>query len=93
MLLTFGHGTATAEQITDLIRGADVTVLVDIRTAPGSRRHPHVARAELERWLPEAGISYRWEKRLGGFRKSGPDSRDTAWREDRPAFQLRPWPA
>ena len=82
MLLTFGHGTATAEQMTELLRGADVAVLVDIRTAPGSRRHPHVARAELERWLPEAGISYRWEKRLGGFRKSGPDSPDTAWRED-----------
>ncbi len=82
MLLTFGHGTATAEQMTELLRGADDAVLIDIRTAPGSRRHPHVARAELERWLPEAGISYRWEKRLGGFRKARPDSPDTAWRED-----------
>jgi uncharacterized protein (DUF488 family) len=82
MLLTFGHGTATAEQITDLLRNADVAVLVDIRTAPGSRRHPHVARAELERWLPEAGIAYRWEKRLGGFRKAPPDSPDVVWRED-----------
>src|SRR6266566_3210216 len=82
MLLTFGHGTATAMRITELLRGAGVAVLVDVRTAPGSRRHPHVARAELERWLPEAGISYRWDKRLGGFRKPGPDSPDTAWRED-----------
>src|SRR6266487_4667180 len=82
MLLTFGHGTATAERMTELLRGADVAVLVDVRTAPGSRRHPHVARAELERWLPEAGISYRWDKRLGGFRKAAPDSPDTAWRED-----------
>ena len=82
MLLTFGHGTATAERMTELLRGADVTVLIDVRTAPGSRRHPHVARAELERWLPEAGISYRWDKRLGGFRKAAPDSPDTAWRED-----------
>ena len=82
MLLTFGHGTATAGQMTELLRAADVAVLVDIRTAPGSRRHPHVGRAELERWLPAAGISYHWEKRLGGFRKSGPDSPDTAWRED-----------
>src|SRR5216684_2201282 len=57
-------------------------VLIDVRTAPGSRRHPHVARAELERWLPEAGISYRWDRRLGGFRKPAPDSPDTAWRED-----------
>ena len=82
MLLTFGHGTATAERMTELLRDAGVAVLVDVRTAPGSRRHPHVARAELERWLPEAGISYRWDKRLGGFRKAVPDSPDTAWRED-----------
>ena len=82
MLLTFGHGTATAERMTELLRGAGVAVLVDVRTAPGSRRHPQVARAELERWLPEAGVSYRWDKRLGGFRKAAPDSPDTAWRED-----------
>jgi len=82
MLLTFGHGTASAEQMTGLLRGADVAMLIDVRTAPGSRRHPHVARAELERWLPEAGISYRWERRLGGFRRPEPDSPDVAWRED-----------
>jgi len=82
MLLTFGHGTATAERMTELLRTAGVAVLVDVRTAPGSRRHPHVARVELERWLPEVGVSYRWYKRLGGFRKAAPDSPDTAWRED-----------
>jgi len=82
MLLTLGHGTATAGRMAELLRSADVAVLIDVRTAPGSRRHPHVARAELERWLPEAGIFYRWDKRLGGFRKAAPDSPDTAWRED-----------
>src|ERR1700684_3431409 len=82
MLLTFGHGTAQDERITELLPGAGLAVLIDIRTAPGSRRHPHVARAELERWLPEAGISYRWEKRLGGFRQAPPDSPDVVWRED-----------
>ena len=82
MLLTFGHGTATADRMTELLKGAGVSALVDIRTAPGSRRHPHVARAELARWLPEAGISYRWGKRLGGFRKAPPESPDVAWRED-----------
>ena len=82
MLLTFGHGTATTGRMTELLRGAGVAALVDVRTAPGSRRHPHVARAELERWLPEAGISYRWDRRLGGFRKASPDSEDTAWHEE-----------
>jgi uncharacterized protein (DUF488 family) len=81
VLITFGHGTAPAEQIAGLLRGAGVAAVVDIRTAPGSRRHPHVARAELERWLPEEGIGYRWEKRLGGFRTAAPDSPDTYWHE------------
>ena len=80
-LLTFGHGTATAERMTELLRGAGVTGIIDIRIAPGSRRNPHVARAELERWLPEEGISYRWDKRLGGFRRPSPDSPDVVWRE------------
>jgi uncharacterized protein (DUF488 family) len=80
-LITFGHGTASAERIAELLRSAGVTMLIDVRTAPGSRRNPHVARAELERWLPRGGISYRWEKRLGGFRRPVPGSPDAAWQE------------
>jgi uncharacterized protein (DUF488 family) len=82
MFITFGHGTASAERITQLLRGAELTGIIDIRTAPGSRRNPHVARAELERWLPESGISYRWERRLGGFRRPAQDSPDVTWREE-----------
>jgi uncharacterized protein (DUF488 family) len=85
MLVTFGHGTATAEQIGTLLRDAGVVSLVDVRIAPGSRRHPHVARDEMERWLPGQGIGYRWEKRLGGRRVAVADSPDTAWRV--PAFR------
>jgi uncharacterized protein (DUF488 family) len=80
-LITFGHGTASAERMAELLRSAGVTMLIDVRTAPGSRRNPHVARAELARWLPRDGISYRWDKRLGGFRRPAPDSPDVAWRE------------
>ena len=75
-LLTFGHGTATKDEILRLLRSAGVTNLVDVRTAPGSRRNPDVAKAALERWLPSENIAYRWEKRLGGFRKLAPDSPD-----------------
>ena len=82
MLLTFGHGSASAEQMISLLRSAEISMLVDVRTAPGSRRNPHVARAELQRWLPEAGISYRWEKRLGGLRTAEPDSPDVAFSVD-----------
>src|ERR1700758_4145586 len=82
MLLTYGHGTETAERTADILRAAGVSSLVDIRTAPGSRRNPQFARTALEEWLPEAGIAYRWEKRLGGFRRPGPDNPDVVWRED-----------
>lgn len=81
-LVTFGHGTAGIEEITSLLRDAGVVSLVDVRTAPGSRRNPDVVRMELERSLPERGIGYRWEKRLGGFRKVPPDSPDVVWRND-----------
>ena len=73
-LLTVGHGTLAADELISLLVGAGVRRLVDVRTAPGSRRHPHFGRAEMARWLPEAGITYRWERDLGGWRKAAPDS-------------------
>ena len=82
MLLTYGHGVDSAERTAAILAGAGVASLVDIRTAPGSRRNPQFARAAMEQWLPEAGIAYRWEKRLGGFRKPSADNPDVAWRED-----------
>jgi uncharacterized protein (DUF488 family) len=82
MLLTYGHGVDSAERTAAILDGAGVASLVDIRTAPGSRRNPQFARAAMEQWLPEAGIAYRWEKRLGGFRKPSADNPDVAWRED-----------
>jgi uncharacterized protein (DUF488 family) len=82
LLFTYGHGTETAERTAELLAGAGITALVDVRTAPGSRRNPQFARTAMEDWLPGTGIAYRWDKRLGGFRRPGPDNPDTAWRED-----------
>jgi uncharacterized protein (DUF488 family) len=82
MLLTYGHGTQTAERTAALLQATAIRLVIDIRIAPGSKRNPQFARAELERWLPAAGIGYRWEKRLGGFRKPSAGNPDTAWRVD-----------
>jgi uncharacterized protein (DUF488 family) len=79
-LLTVGHGTADRHQLSALLRGAAVGQVVDVRSAPGSRRNPDVGRLRLQEWLGEAGIGYRWERRLGGFRRPTPDSPDTVWR-------------
>ena len=81
-LLTVGHGTASQEEFTRLLAAADVTSLVDVRIGPGSRKYPHFGKDLMAQWLPDAGISYRWEQRLGGFRKPGPDSPDVALRND-----------
>ncbi|MER7003220.1 DUF488 domain-containing protein [Dactylosporangium sp. NPDC000555] len=81
-LVTFGHGTADRDQLADLLRPAGIAAVVDVRSAPGSRRNPDVGRERLRQWLPDLGIAYRREPRLGGFRKSPPDSPDTAWRNE-----------
>jgi uncharacterized protein (DUF488 family) len=52
--------------------------LVDVRTRPGSRRHPQFGRVALTETLDAAGIVYSWEADLGGFREAGPDSPNTA---------------
>jgi uncharacterized protein (DUF488 family) len=78
-LLTFGHGTAGHEQLTTLLHGSAVRAVVDVRTAPGSRHNPDAGREALRQWLPGEGIDYRWEQRLGGFRKVAPNSPDVFW--------------
>jgi uncharacterized protein (DUF488 family) len=85
VIVTVGHGTATQDELVALLRGAEVTSVVDVRRFPGSRRHPHVARDRLERWLPAAGIAYRWEERLGGRRRRAEGSPHTGLRD--PSFQ------
>lgn len=81
-LLTVGHGTAAEQDFSGLLATAGVKSLVDVRIAPGSRKFPHFGKDALAGWLPAAGIAYRWEKRLGGFRKLPADSPDVALRND-----------
>ena len=62
-----------------MLRAAGVTQLVDVRTAPGSRRHPQFGRVALEDGLGAAGIGYRHEPALGGFRRPRRGSPNTGW--------------
>ena len=68
-LLTFGHGTAQPEELVELLRTAGVEQVVDVRRFPGSRRNPGMSNDAMSTWLPEAGVEYLWEPRLGGRRR------------------------
>jgi uncharacterized protein (DUF488 family) len=68
-LLTVGHGPDGRDQLGARLVGAGVRLLVDVRRFPGSRNNPDVARDALAVWLPEMGIGYRWDERLGGRRR------------------------
>jgi uncharacterized protein (DUF488 family) len=81
-LLTVGHGVLTADELGDLLRGAGVELLVDVRSYPGSRRHPQFGRERMASWLPDAGVAYRWEPRLGGRRRVRADSINVALRNE-----------
>jgi uncharacterized protein (DUF488 family) len=77
-LATIGHGLLNAGRLTELLLAAGVGELVDIRTAPRSSRNRDVRRESIARWLPEQGVAYRWDARLGGWRPNVPGSPDIA---------------
>jgi len=80
-LLTFGHGTASQEELATLISGAEIERVVDVRTVPKSRAHPHVWSDRMVLWVPEqAHAEYLWQRDLGGFRTPAPTSHHTALR-------------
>lgn len=75
-LPAFGHGTAGRGALNALLHDAGIAAGVDVRTAPGSRRAPDLARWRPAARLPGEDIAYRWERDLGGFGEPPPDSPD-----------------
>jgi len=81
-IYSVGHGTRPIAAFVDILRAADVQVLADIRSAPGSHRHPQFGQAALGASLEDAGIEYVHLRGLGGRRDAVPDSPHTALRVD-----------
>lgn len=79
-IYTIGHSTRSIDEFISLLQGNAVSVLVDVRNFPGSKRYPHFDREALESSLHEKEIHYIHMKDLGGRRKPGPDSINTRWR-------------
>jgi len=85
-IYTFGHGTAGEVELAALIRAAGVKAVVDVRSVPKSRAHPHVWAERMALWVPDlSGASYEWRPALGGFRKTRADSPNVGLRH--PSFR------
>jgi uncharacterized protein (DUF488 family) len=78
VVYTIGHGARDIDTFLTLLEGAGICRLVDVRTAPGSRKHPQFGGDALEAALGGTGIEYAWRgKELGGWRRARHDSRHT----------------
>lgn len=65
---TIGHSTRSIGEFVDLLRPADVELIVDVRTVPRSRANPQYNRDVLPEALSEFDIEYRHLAALGGLR-------------------------
>ncbi len=65
---TIGHSTRPFADFLTLLAGADVHLVVDVRTVPRSRRNPQYNDDQLPDALGEAGIDYQHLPELGGLR-------------------------
>ena len=72
-IFTVGHSTRSIPQFTELLRCGQVSLVVDVRTVPRSRRNPQFNEDVLGSELGEYQISYTRIAALGGLRSRSPD--------------------
>lgn len=79
---TVGHSTLSIEEFNQILTSHQIKTLVDVRTFPGSRRHPQFNKPGLAESLEAIGIQYHHQPKLGGRRKARADSKNTAWNNE-----------
>ena len=77
---TIGHSTHPFAVFLDLLHSAAISLVVDVRRFPGSRRFPHFNQQPLTDALAAHAIRYLSLPELGGRRQPRPDTSNTAWR-------------
>ena len=77
---TIGHSAHPLAEFLALLARQRIAIVADVRSFPGSRKHPQFGSAALAEGLRAAGIRYQHLPELGGRRRARADSRNTAWR-------------
>jgi uncharacterized protein (DUF488 family) len=65
---TIGHSTRPIDEFVELLRAAEIRLLVDVRTVPRSRTNPQYNRDALPQTLSGFQIGYEHIAALGGLR-------------------------
>jgi uncharacterized protein (DUF488 family) len=78
-ILTVGHSTHPLDVFLELLRGAGVEQVVDVRRFPASRRNPQYGAAALSDALVEYAIGYEHVGELGGRRRVLSGSCNEGW--------------
>jgi len=81
-IYTIGRSNHPLDRFLELLAQHGIEELADIRRFPGSRKHSHFNREELQHTLDNSGLVYRWMEALGGRRKAaaGGSSENLGWR-------------
>jgi uncharacterized protein (DUF488 family) len=81
-ILTVGHSNHEEAEFIELLTGAGVLLIADVRENPRSR-YEHFNRSALAGSLKEAGIGYvHLGEQLGGRRSPEADSPNKAWEDE-----------
>jgi uncharacterized protein (DUF488 family) len=70
---TIGHSTRTIGEFLELLSDAQIRLLVDVRSLPGSRTNPQFNEETFSVALAGSQIGYRHMAALGGLRKRSRD--------------------
>jgi uncharacterized protein (DUF488 family) len=65
---TIGHSSRSLEDFVELLTGADIQLVADVRKIPMSRSNPQFNSDTLPEALASSGISYEHVAALGGLR-------------------------
>lgn len=72
LIFTIGHSNYTLSYFIDLLRGAKVNAIADVRSIPYSRANPHFNREDIKEALRRDGIAYVFLGLELGARSSNP---------------------
>ena len=81
-LYTIGHSRLTPERFVELLQQHDITLVVDVRSAPYSGIAPWFNKQPLQQYLRRQGIKYRFAGQALGGRPDTGEAYDAAGRVD-----------